>query len=63
MPYDPALACGGTVGRIRATPDALSVQGSVSPKSLIHMTSALVFLEGSASPQPLVNDLEACGVQ
>jgi AmiR/NasT family two-component response regulator len=27
------------------------------------MTSALVFLEGSASPQPLVNDLEACGVQ
>ena len=32
-------------------------------KSLIHMTSALVFLEGSASPQPLVTDLEACGVQ
>jgi AmiR/NasT family two-component response regulator len=27
------------------------------------MTSALVFLEGSANPQPLVNDLEACGVQ
>ena len=25
------------------------------------MTSALVFLEGSASPQPLVNDLEAIG--
>jgi len=32
-------------------------------KSLIHMTSVLVFLEGSASPRPLLSDLEACGVQ
>ena len=39
------------------------VPSSGLSKSLIHMTSALVFLEGSASPQPLVNDLEACGVQ
>lgn len=42
---------------------AVSGQRSGLSKSLIHMTSALVFLEGSASPQPLVNDLEACGVQ
>ena len=42
---------------------AVSGERSGLSKSLIHMTSALVFLEGSASPQPLVNDLEACGVQ